>query len=87
MPRQGRVVVPNWPHRVIQRGQLTGGERFIHAVAKRVRWGSSFGGEGGPGKVTHTSVPFLSARLYVLASHDKSSGLCNGLRSDLIVWV
>jgi hypothetical protein len=28
-----------------------------------------------------------SARLHVLASHDKSSGLCSGLRSDVMVWV
>jgi putative transposase len=25
MPRQGRVVVPNWPHHVIQRGHNTQG--------------------------------------------------------------
>src|SRR5215813_7582959 len=36
---------------------------------------------------TGPAVPFLSARRYVPASPDKSSGLCNGLRSDLMVWV
>ena len=36
---------------------------------------------------TAPALPYLSARLYVPASQDKSSGLCNGLRSDLIVWV
>jgi len=48
MPRQGRVVVPNRPHHVIQRGQLTGGERFMHAVAKRVGRRSEFQGRGRP---------------------------------------
>jgi hypothetical protein len=28
-----------------------------------------------------------TVRLYVLGSHDKSSGLCKGLRSDVMVWV
>ena len=36
MPRQRRVLVPNRPHHVIQRVQLTGAERFMHAVATRV---------------------------------------------------
>jgi hypothetical protein len=36
---------------------------------------------------TGPAFPYLSARLYVPASPDKSSGLCNGLRSDVIVWV
>src|SRR5215831_7502164 len=48
MPRQGRVVVPNRPHHVIQRGQLTGGERFMHAVAKRVGRLIEFQGRGRP---------------------------------------
>ena len=36
---------------------------------------------------TGPAVPFLCARLYVPVSHDKSSGLCSGLRSDVMVWV
>ena len=49
--------------------------------------GSNFASEGGPAQVNHTSVPFLAARLYVPAPNDKSSGLCHGLRSDVMVWV
>jgi hypothetical protein len=36
---------------------------------------------------TGPAVPFLCARLDVPASYDKSSGLRNGLRSDVMVWV
>jgi len=50
LPRQGRVVVPSWPHHVIQRGQLTGGERFMHAVAKRVGRRIGFRARGRPRK-------------------------------------
>jgi len=37
--------------------------------------------------IQNQSVPFLSVRPNVPASHDKSSGLCHGLRSDVMVWV
>src|SRR6266511_4232668 len=49
--------------------------------------GASFRGEAGPGTVNKTSVPVLAARLYVPASPDKSSGLCNDVSWALMVWV
>jgi hypothetical protein len=36
---------------------------------------------------TGPAGPCLSARRSVPASPDKSSGLCHGLRSDVMVWV
>ena len=42
---------------------------------------------GGFAIIQNHSVPFLTARPYVPASHGKSSGLRHGLRADVIVWV
>ena len=32
MPRMARVVLPHIPHHVVQRGQLTGNQRFVDEV-------------------------------------------------------
>ena len=32
MPRMARIVLPHVPHHVVQRGQLTGNQRFVGEV-------------------------------------------------------
>ena len=34
MPRTGRIVPPGYPHHIVQRGQLTGNQRFVDEVAR-----------------------------------------------------
>ena len=36
MPRHARLILPNFQHRVIQRGQLICGERFVGEVARKI---------------------------------------------------
>jgi hypothetical protein len=83
--RDGGLLAGLWEVRGAQSGPGADGEAA--GAVSLVQLSSAGGAERVDLAGSRSVVPFLSARLYVLGSHDKSSGLCNGLRSDVMVWV
>jgi hypothetical protein len=50
MPRTARIILPAYPHHIIQRGQLTGGETFMDEIESRLQRRVKLRGRGRPRK-------------------------------------
>ena len=71
MSRTSRIVVVGYPQHIIQRGQLTGSERFVEEIVHKIELRVEFRGQENRGKRIYISVPFVlySVSLAYLQKH------------------